>query len=344
MSFKKKFGTALRDMHESLGDKGTVTTFREMLEEKKLRPEDCSIQEIFESVSSDLAPVITGEVINAKIIQAFNEQDLIGDKLCTTIPSKYKTDKITGWEAVPMPDAVPEGAEYNESDFAEKYVESTNAKFGRLISVTEEMVKFDQTRSVLEHARKIGQKAALHRERKIIYGIQDLVDYKSYYPSGVQTDLYSTTNGNLVTSAPYGESGLLKILEAIHEQSDEENDPIFIPNSQAICLVPINLWIQAVQMSESAEVPEGSENAKNVFRGTFIPLTSPYVSNQSETTWYYGNGKEAFVWTEVWPLEVLTQVKDTGDLFTRDIAARYKVRYFGNLACVNPKYFYKATA
>ena len=76
---RNKLGTAIRDMRESLGDKGTKETIKEMLKKKQLAPEDFSIQELWyafernedgtvrdytEAVSSDMFPQITGEIIN----------------------------------------------------------------------------------------------------------------------------------------------------------------------------------------------------------------------------------------------------------------------------------------
>lgn len=344
MAFRTKFGIALRDLHEQLGDKGTIKTFREMLSDGTLDPEDCSLREIRESISSDMFPNLTGELINSTIIREFEALDTIGNQLCTVTKSNKEIDNIAGFDAVEMPEEVQQGREYNESDWGEKYVTSQNKKFGRLLTITEEAVYFDQTSQILNRARGIGQKAALHKERQIVYGVQDITDYESYYPDGTQTALFSSANGNLVTSNPFGEEGLQDVLTSIHEQTDEQGDPIYIPKSAAICLHPIHIFVQVNQMADSAKVPEGVENAKNVFQGMFTPLTSPFVSDQSSTTWYYGDPLKAFLWTEVWPLQTFTQKKESDEMFKRDLAARYKVRYYGNLTCALPEYWYKATA
>ena len=41
MAIIDKFGVALKEMNRSLGDKGTVVAIKEMLNDGKLKPEDC---------------------------------------------------------------------------------------------------------------------------------------------------------------------------------------------------------------------------------------------------------------------------------------------------------------
>jgi hypothetical protein len=90
--------------------------------------------------------------------------------------------------------------------------------------------------------------------------------------------------------------------------------------------------------------PESGENAKNMFKGKFNVLTSPFVSAESTTTWYAGTPKENFWWLEVWPLQVITQPPAHEDAFKRDIKARHKVRFFGTCAAVDVKHWFKCTS
>ena len=161
MPIRNKLGVALRDMHEQLGDVGTVETIKEMITNKEISVHDWSIQEAWhaferdpktgivrdysEAVSSDMFPTINGEVINAAVIQAYEIPGLIGDELCTTVPGNRELDRIVGFDSVEMPEEVQQGRDYNDSDMGEKWSTVEPRKFGRLLTITEEAVKFDKT-------------------------------------------------------------------------------------------------------------------------------------------------------------------------------------------------------
>jgi len=362
MSFRMKTRTALKDLLEQQGE-GAVRVIRETLSEGELAPEDFSLKEtwlacteyesrkrrgtflrdVTEAVTSDMFPKITGELINAKVIEGYNVEGLVGDQLATTLPSNAKKETIAGVDAVESPEEIAEGGEYNESDMGEIYVTSENKKYGRILSITEEMIYFDKTGEVLRRAQKIGQKARLYREKLILRAVQDL-DGTAYRPSDVATAVYSSDNGNLATSNLLGDTGLQTVNKLLHEQTDSEGDPIVLSPNNAICLVPVDLAVTATELARSSRVPEGTENAINYWRGKFEVLTSPYVTAESDTTWYYGSFKDAFAWLEVWPLQTFGQKPNSDNMFRRDLKAVLKVRFYGSCACLDPKYVVKSTA
>ena len=355
MGFNTKTGTAFRDFLEAHGTvKESKMALAKMLKDKEISATDFSLKEVLlacetanmkEANTSDLFPLLTGELINSQVISGYDNPDLVGDRLVTIIPSKLKQDKLASISGLDMPEEVLENASYNESLMEEgNYVTSDNKKFGRLLSISEEAIHFDKTAEIMRRANNFGEKARLFRERMILNGIQDITGYKVYHPLGVQTDAYSATLGNLSASSPFGESSMEKIYKIFHDQVDSEGDPIIVSPSNAIALVPVELWNRANQMAKSILVPEGVENAVNSFAKTFEPLTSPYVTQQSATTYYFGNFKRAFSYLEVWPLQTFVMKPGNEDEFKRDIKLTVKVRLFGSVAMVDPKYVAKCTA
>ena len=362
---RNRLGVALRDMRESLGDKGLLETIKEMLKDGELSPLDWSIQEAwhaferdangnvrdyYETVSSDLFPQITGELINTAVRQAYDMPGLIGDQLCRTLPGRLKTDTYVSIDALDGPDEVLEGQPYNDRSMGEGYTTVTHIKKGNIISVTEETVLFDQTGQILDRARRIGEKAALDREKRIVQGVQD-VNSNVYKPSGVAEALYSssrTRNGiacyNLKATNAFGEAGLKEIRKLMHNMVDENGDPVMINPNGAILLYPNDLEVQVLQMLRSAKVPEGSENAENIYAGTFKPLSSFYVTDQSSTTWYIGNFAQDFVWSEIWPLQTFSARPGNLDEFRKDIKSQHKVRYFGEIMAQDFAHSFKCTA
>ena len=363
MSVRGKLSTSLRDIHESLGDAGTVELVREMIKDKKIRPEDFSLQEIWhafernkdnsvrsysEAVSSDLFPIITCELISSKIIDAYTAVKTIGDTLTTTVPSKMDVETVAGFTASQGVDEVLEGSAYNDSMIGEKYVTIPHKKFGRIISITEEMIFFDKTGQILARAAGIGQKAAYYREKLIVEGVQD-VNSNVFRPSGVATAFYrATASGvrkvNSRAATPFGEDGLEQAMKLFHNMTDEEGDYIEPGLGQLYGLFPFDMWVRVNQMIQSTLVPEGVENAVNVWKGLFIPLTSPFITAQSTSTWYLGDFKNDFWWSEIYPLQTFSSKPGHEDEFNKDIKSKHKVRFYGQIGAITDKSCLKLTA
>ena len=343
MSKHTETARAIKEVIESAGIQIATESLRELLESGKVKPEDYSIKELREAVSSDLFPTITGEIISAKIIESNKLASGIGDQLCTTVPSKMETEKVAGFEAGDFDiDEIPEGSEYNDSTMSEKHVTIKHVKKGRLISITEEMVYYDKTGQVLDHARKIGEVLAYEREKIIVQGIMDS-NTTVYKPSGIATAFWSAGNANVETANPFGESGVLAALKNMGEQTDEDGNYIFVDNSRLIGLFPFDLWVQSAQMVQSTLTPESAEQAKNVFKGLFIPLTSPWLTASNASTWYLGDFKRDFRWSEVWPLQVFTMRQQSDSAFRKDLAAIYKCRYLGNIGATDFRHCVRST-
>jgi hypothetical protein len=363
MAFREKTKTALRELLESHGEDQVVDIIKEGIEKKTFRPEDFSLREtweacqtaaglstnIQEAITSSAFPKITGELINSRLIAAYESASLIGDELCTTVSSNVQMETIAGFTDAEGPEEVGENQDYKDSTISEKYVTADNVKFGRMISITEEMIFFDKTGQVLEKARRIGLKTAQKREKLILQGVQD-INSNVYKPSGVASALFTAARGNLITSAPFGESSLealrksAQLMKDDSEGSEADMDYVMIDLNNMIVLVPADLEVEAWQMANSALTPESGENAGNFFKSRFQVRTSPWVTSQSSTTWFAGNPKEDFWWMEVWPLQVISQAAGHDDSFKKDVKARHKVRFYGTVTCIDTKHWFKMTS
>lgn len=369
MSFRDKTGTALSNLLESQGDDGAQLVIEDMLENKKITPEDFSLKEVWEqctqwefgerkdvreAVASGAFPKITGTLISSKLISAYDGVTTIGDKLTTVNQSNMQIETIAGFSEAETPEEVGEGMEYSDSTIGEKFVTAQNVKYGRMISVTEEMIYFDKTGQVLNRAKRVGQKAAQYKERLILRGIQDL-DGTVYRPDGNATAFYALGSAashkqgaNLIQTNPFGEAGLEEVMNIAQTMKDDsegaqDDDYINIDLNSLMILVPALLYVEAWQMANSAKTPESGENAENFFKGRFTPVTSPYITSNNATTWYWGDFKEDFWWNEVWPLQTMTQKPGGDHEFTKDIKARVKVRFYGSCSAVSYVHCFKNT-
>jgi hypothetical protein len=353
MSFRNRTGVALKDLVEQAGEKEALRIIKENLENDKVPASSYSLKEIYEAVSSDMFPQITGELINSEVIKGYAIPNLIGDMLCRTVQAQHETERYVGFTASERPKEVLQGAEYESSDLGEKYVTVTHNKFGRLIDVTEEAIMFDQTSQILTRARGVGQKAGLWREQLIVEGVQDVVSLtpkrRIFNPSGTGVALYRTSPSgvrpqNSRGSTPFGEEGLKQANKLFHSMTDENGDFINAGILLSQLLFPYDLWVEVMQMAKSTLVPEGTENAVNIWKGTYEPLTSPYVTRQNTTTWYLGNFKEQFVWSQIWPLQTFQMKPGNETEFRRDVKFTFKVRLYGGIGAVDDHYVLKFTA
>ena len=232
--FRDKTNTSIRDLVESKGAHGAVEVIEAAIKAKKLKVSDFSIAEMWnqcqladgegtdisESLTGNSFPILTGTLINSTIIQGYELAPTIGDQLVNTVSSTQQRDTYAGLTGAENPMEVGEGMEYSDSSFTEKYVTVDHIKYGRMLSLTEEMIYFDRTGQVMDKAQGIGKVAALYKEKKIVQGVQDAGHDSTggtayvYNPTGVPTTLYSTANQNLVSSCAFNEAGLTKMRNA----------------------------------------------------------------------------------------------------------------------------------
>ncbi len=336
----------LRQLYESCGtdEKTRQQVFSEkikkLLDEDKISVNDFSLRELFEAVDSSTFGIVTGNLIHKTLIDSYSGADIISDQLVTNIPSNRQEETIVGFTATESPKLVPEGLEYEESSIGDKGVGARADKYGRVISITEEAVMFDQTGQILNYACEIGQKAAQYKEKLIIEGVVDL-NSNVYRPivngEPTATALYSSGNGNLVTSN--GLSDYTNI-ESARQQftgfTDENGDPISI--RPKILLVPFALETTARRILNSIEIEEqtgvdGSRTTRspNPFKDSYQVLSSVFMDGVSTTSWFLGDFKRQFGWQDVIPLQVLRRKSGNDDEFKRDVVAQFKVRFFGGV-------------
>ena len=350
----------LREDLKSLLDKDWCKENKKPL----LACDDFSIKELYdfcESVDVTQFPVITAVLVEKKVIDAFNSMPTIGDRLVTPFPSKLQISKIPGADlSINMKDIEPGMPYHHDADIAEHYVQVEGKKRGDILDITEEAILFDQTGLVLREAEKFGKKAALDRERKILYTIQDVtvggVNYYAYYPGGTRVAMYSGAVALTHVYSNLHDHALQHWTDLDHAKTmfttmrDNTGDPILI--EPKILLVPKARETMAKRLISNTlmpatrigvAVPGDSMNEANPFSGAYEVLSSVYLDIVSTACWYLGDFKEQFVEKVVYPLQVLTRKDDKNEpAWERDIVAQYKVRYYAQPGAVDYRYVVKS--
>ncbi len=335
-------------------------------EDKKplLLAEDASITEIFrfcEAVDVTQFTIITATLIEKRVMDAFNAFPKIGDQLVTPFNSKLELSRIPGADLKSnMRDVEPGMPYHHDADIEEKYVTIEGKKRGDILDITEEAIMFDQTGLVMREASMFGERAAIDREKKIMYNVQDVtvnnVNYFSYRPSGTRVALYQ---GTVLVTHPYSnliDHRLQHWTDLDHAKTqfttmrDAQGEPIFV--QPKILLVPLALETVAERLIRNAllpaarigtAVPGDSPMEANPFADKYTVLASPYVDIVSTSAWYLGDFKKQFLEKVVYPIQVLTRRDTKNDYaWERDIVAQYKIRYYTEPGAVDYKYVVKS--
>jgi hypothetical protein len=396
----------LRQLRESLGPRGFYETIASLLEDGELKPADFSLRQLWEAcvgpthltlptlaarqrvyvtdveqlgslhteadLGTNLFQTVTGALIARRVIDAYNHTDgFIGDQLVTVEPSSVKNEKVAGFTALQGPKEVAEGAPYEEASFGDKYVTTVEAKKGRLLSITEEAVHFDQSGELWRRAARIGEATRLEREKTIVRGASD-ADYSAaagtgvYRPAGTLEALYPTDGsnrnyvgaGNTTAGAPFNAAVALEDwtdIDFIHRfhatqvkddrQAPDTGEPlVWMPR---VLLVPKNKELTALRIVTATTVMTLTNSDtqrtefRNPFGGAYTVLASPFLDNVSVDDWYLGDFKRQFIWKEIWPVQVFRQARESDAGFERDVVARFKVRYYGGINALDERHVVK---
>ncbi|TWU11983.1 hypothetical protein CA54_07990 [Symmachiella macrocystis] len=392
-------GQSLRGLVESLGAEGFYQKVCGLLNERKISVDDFSYYELADAcgvlpdlrrlnemaspvssplhvlresspgVSTNLFQVVTGELIGRKVIEGYEDDSgFIGDKLVSVMPSRLRNQKIAGFKALAGPTEVSEGHPYEESTFEEKYVTSEESKQGRILTINEELIAFDQTGEINRRAMALGFYLRQERERTIVRGVTDADAASSkfvYRPNGAGQALYKTDGSNRnwvgsgnTTSTAFNSAVPLadwtdvdtvlqyRATEVTDDRIDGTARPIVMPVKHM--LVPEALRGTAMSVANSTQVTVTSGDNETTFanpiHGLAEVLSSPFIDEQggqAVNDWYLGDFARQFVWTEIWPVQTFLQRADSESAFDRDVVLRVKVRYYGGVSAVDTSFVTK---
>src|SRR5690606_28503998 len=95
------------------------------------------------------------------------------DQLVTVMPATMRNQKLAGFTAIGGSKEVAEGHPYEETGFEDKYVTTKETKNGRIVSLTAELLLFDQTGEVNRRAAMVGEAVWEDRERSMMRQLID---------------------------------------------------------------------------------------------------------------------------------------------------------------------------
>lgn len=366
----------LKELYESMGEAKFAMTMVNLINEGKISEKDFSFKglweamgcpsfgreraiatqavteaEFTEAMDSSAFPKMIGAVINKKVQEAYDLEYGIADQLVTVFPSSQRDETIVGFADDDELREVGEGMEYQEGSVTEKHHKIKNRKFGRVIGVTMEHIKFDQTGMILEKARRLGEMAKVKHEQIIMEAVLENAstgDYASWRPAGNPTTLYdnssndpfsSGTLDNYSTNTLADETDIDEAMQLWGAMTDEQGLPIHI--TPKILLTGVGYRGIAASITQSGQniTKTAPPGIKNIYSGAIMPLASAHVDNIVGTKyWLIGDFKKQFVYTEVFPLQTMQAKAGNEQEFERDVMFRYKARLMGGCGALTNRY------
>lgn len=351
------------------------TNLKEAIDENGLTLADVGFKNLFEAMcnqdgSLDLSdkeavveammaaqfPQAVGALIHPVIIKAYEPQVNPVLPLVTEINSTHKVETHVGFGATDQLELVREGTPYEEAQAAERYVTIENFKFGRVISVTMEMVMFDQTGEALRVAGNIGGKAGAHLHEHIVNRVCDYACTGTGQAANTTLKYMGTAraifaddhsswdtqvNDNLGVDA-LAETALNTAVNLLAAQLDDKGDRILVVPK--ILLVGQTLAITARKLLGTPYVVGSANNDINPFYNAYQLVVSPLIDATSATAWYIGDFQAQYLLQWVYRMRT-ESLRDTSyESFRSDVVAQFKAGYYAGVGATDYRFVCRGKA
>lgn len=289
-----------------------------------------------DNVNTGMFANIIGQFLYNATLRAYNKPGLIGDSLVTRVQSVEVSERLPGVTALGDDiEVTKEGDPYARATMAERWVETPDTiKRGLIIDITKEVLFFDKTNLILNEAAKIGELVAINRERRILDVVTGIATV--YRRNGGAAQATYASDNTVASNGLVDFTSLDAADTKFHGLVDPDTGEPIVTVATDL-LVPPALKNTAMRILNATMTNTNSNNtagtqdvetrvAGNSLNQSVQPYYNQYVKERtsSDTTWFYGNFREAFVYMENWPLQVEQEGANGPQAFDRDIIQRYK--------------------
>tara|TARA_B100000424_G_C22901898_1_gene479664 strand:- start:39 stop:1211 length:1173 start_codon:yes stop_codon:yes gene_type:complete len=334
---------------------------------------DCPINEsaarVSEALNSSAFPNVAQKIIHSDIIDEYELAVGAAQNLITEAQaSRTDEELVVGFTAG---DTTPllrrQGMAYEETSMGEKNWTIKMADFGRMISLTREVIFEDRTGEVLARARDIGRAAGHHKQKMIIESIEvaarsafeESSSSAAIYKGSAQnaaamysndhSSLDGQVNDNLIASnALVDFTDLDAVYQAFSAMVDEAGNKIdIVPNT---ILVPSALKAKAFQIMNSQMLGGGANDTvsptynpvNDLAQGGLNIASSVFLNSASD--WYMGDFSKQLKWLNVYAPATESQGANSELAFTNQIVSRFRFSYHAGMGHTDWRYIVKCTA
>jgi hypothetical protein len=310
--------------------------------------------EIKEEITSTQFLYATSKLINPLMIEAYETASGEVMQLVREVESNHREETYVGTTDGDEADYVPEATPYPEVSMQEKRVRIQNFKFGKWISVTEEMMRFDQTGELIRRTQDAGTSIADVLEEFIVRRITDVAWTKinestsqAFVYNGTRADIFQNdhdsvdgqTNDNLVAGTQPSLTVVREMVNHLKAMVTEKGRPmrirprvIFGADQMEIVLRQF-FQLQTVDFNDATGQISGNVNP---FRGAYRIVTSPYTSTTTE--WYMGDFPRQYILQWVW--RPRTNVNQAGDP-RRDVVGAFSAGFYAGVGARDYRFVVK---
>jgi hypothetical protein len=381
----------LRKMYDANGPEKTVRHLQEALQAGDLKPEDFSIRELAEATLSpervrqmdprnggacliesgegvDVTAFsnITGQMVQAKILEAYTQEAFVVSKLVDAIPTRFDGERIPGIGRISDEVAeVQPGMPYPSLGFSEDYIETPQTtKRGFIVPVTKEAVFFDRTHLILQRAAEVGEVLGLNKEKRLL---DLLIGATNNYKWKGGT--YNTYSNAALGVPPVGDwvndmseelidwtdvDAAEQLFANIHDPNTDE--PVLI---QATTVLVMPAYRHAAHRIFNAAEIAYAVSGRSTTTWAANPLgnykvvesrlayrrimAGGYTADEAKKFWFIGDFRKALAYMENWPITVTQSPSGSEAEFSQDIVVRFKASERGAAVVINPRYLVRST-
>lgn len=301
-------------------------------------------------------------LVNAAILERFNQPEYIGRNLVKIVPTKKNGDKLIG---VARMDATtsntrgrPPGGPHSEIGFSEAYQTTPETVEQALkCKVTREAVFFDLTGQVLDEANMVGDELGYAQDKDIADTVIGVTN--SYNRNGTSYNTYQTSSpwvndqsNELLDYRDVDESRQLFV-----GMTDPESGKEIVVNANTIAVMPAKL-LEARHVLNVTYFEERTNSGARVSAGgnplqglalNVIELSAIWYNRataadglnlsaaNAKKYWFHGDFQGAFEWRENWPLTPWQASADELTMKDHGLVAVYGANHRGKAYVREPR-------
>lgn len=330
----------------------TVADGREWVDSMDPRFGDATYQESAGAVSTVDFSNITGQLALSRVMQAYNQEELVFSRLVETIPTRLSNEKIPGLQKIGnAAEIVNEGDPYPLVKIGEDWIRTPTAvKRGMIIPVTKEAIFADLTNLIYTRCSEVGSFLAVNKEIRVIdciidenntagrYNWKDTV-YETFKSSGGH-GVVNLKGSNALTDWTNIDAALLVASQIVDPWTG-----LPIVNVGSDLIVAQQLVATAghiVNQTSNIRTTPGFATSANPNQATvggnpamgiegYSPgmyniRTSKLLSSRlaTKTSWFIGDIYKQVAYWEHWPVTVSQAAPNNEKEFNQDIVLQFK--------------------
>lgn len=300
---------------------------------------------------------ITNQLLSSEALSAWESPIYLADQLTTPVESNLKVERMARLASI-GDDALTVGEfeRYPAIQRSLEYVDLKEViKRGFQHRVSREAVLFNRTDQAIADVQQGVEALRINKEKRVLNCVTGITNEWSPADTGKSTDTYQTGGGsdrfdNTVTSNPLDDH---KALQAVKKKAAKMTDPVTgepVVIGEGVVLSPEAIAIETDVWWNGSGVRETNGN-NTIIADNYNPikekqLHNEYVSRQtgSDTTWFYGNPKKAFVYKRHWDFSQVDVPSNSASLAETDCVSMTVFSEYGDPFPVRPEYMFKCTA